>query len=99
MPSVAPPPVAAVPVVSVPAPPIASRGNRTESLLIALAALLGVLVVLYRNGALADVFASTGQAAAYQKLEASLGGPGSGTPRAVEALAAKTPVPSPSAAR
>ena len=40
-------------------------------------------VVLYRNGALVGVFASAGQAAAYEKLEALLGGPGSGTPRAV----------------
>jgi hypothetical protein len=71
-----------------PMPP--PRASRAESLLLGLAALLGLFVVLHRNGALAVLFASAGQTAAYDSLEAALGGPGSGTPRAVEALVAKT---------
>jgi hypothetical protein len=60
-------------------------------MLIGLAALLGLLVVLQRNGALAALFASAGQAAAYERLESTLGGPGFGTPRAVDALVRKAP--------
>jgi hypothetical protein len=52
---------------------------------------------LHRNGALAALLASAGQAAAYDSLEASLGGPGIGTPRAVDALVAKTSSPAHSA--
>jgi len=62
------------------------RANRAELVLIGVAALLGLVVTLQRQGALAALFASAGQAAAYSSLEASLGGPGLGTPRAVEAL-------------
>jgi hypothetical protein len=69
----------------------ASRGSRAETLLIGLAASLGLLIALHRNGAVAALFTSTGQAAAYNGLEATLGGPGFGTPRAVDALVAKTP--------
>jgi hypothetical protein len=50
-----------------------------------------LLVTLHRNGALAALLASAGQAAAYDSLEATLGGPGIGTPRGVDALVAKTP--------
>ena len=71
-----------------PVPP--SRPSRVESLLIGLAALLGLLVALQRNGALAALCASAGQGAAYGKLEAAWGGPGFGTPRAVDALVSKT---------
>jgi hypothetical protein len=59
--------------------------------LIALAAVLGLLITLHRNGVLASLFASAGQAAAFERFETTLGGPGFGTPRAVEALVAKTP--------
>lgn len=90
VPSFAPPPVAPMPAISVPPPLAAARGSRSEAWLIALAAVLGLVVVLYRNGVVAGLFASAGQAAAYEKLEASLGGPGSGTPRAVEALTVKS---------
>jgi hypothetical protein len=65
-------------------------------LLIALAALLGLVLALQRNGALAALFESAGQARAYVNLEASLGGPAFGTPRAVEALVTQTrPTPLP----
>jgi hypothetical protein len=60
--------------------------NRIEPLLIGLAALLGLVVTLHRNGTLADLFAAAGRQSSYATLEASLGGPGFGTPRAVEAL-------------
>jgi hypothetical protein len=105
-PSFAPPASPAVPEVPAPsfAPPahvaapasFASplrppRASRAESLVIGLVAVLGVLVALHRNGVLAALFASAGQAAAYDGLETGLGGPGFGTPRAVEALVARTP--------
>jgi len=54
--------------------------------LIGLAVLLGLLVTLHRNGALHALSASAGEG-----LEQALGGPGFGTPRAVDALVAKTP--------
>jgi hypothetical protein len=57
--------------------------------LIAVAAVLGLLVTLHRNGALHALLASAGQESAYQSLEGALGGPGFGTPRAVEALVKK----------
>jgi hypothetical protein len=80
------------------APPLPPpRASRAEQLLIGLAALLGLLVVLHRNGALLAVLTSAGQAAAYDGLEATLGGPGFGTPRAVDALVAKTPTRAPTA--
>jgi hypothetical protein len=66
--------------------PLPARANRTETVLIAVAALLGLMVALQRNGALAALFASAGQGAAYASLEAALGGPALGTPRAVDAL-------------
>jgi hypothetical protein len=53
---------------------------------------LGLLITLHRNGVMASLFASAGQAAAYESLETTLGGPGFGTPRAIDALLAKTPV-------
>jgi hypothetical protein len=77
-----------------PAPPSLATGtSRAELLLIGLAVFVGLLVTLNRNGALATLFASAGQGAAYAGIEASLGGPGAGTPRVVDALLAKTPAP------
>ncbi len=60
-----------------PARPV--RANRLEWALIALAAVVGLLMTLHRNGVLPANF------------DAGLGGPGFGTPRAVDALVAKTP--------
>lgn len=57
--------------------------------MIGVAALLGLLVILQRNGALAALFTSLGQQAAYMRVESSLGGPDLGTPRGVEALVNK----------
>jgi hypothetical protein len=50
-----------------------------------------LVVTLHRNGVLASLFASAGQAAAYERLETTLGGPGFGTPRAIDALVSKAP--------
>lgn len=91
VPSFAPPAArGATPVSFTPAPRLA-RASRAEVTLIGVASLLGLLVVLQRNGVLATLFASAGQAAAYERLESMLGGPGFGTPRAVDALVAKNP--------
>jgi hypothetical protein len=87
--SVAPPALSFTPPeVPLPAP---ARASRAETWLIGLAAALGLLVTLQRNGVLQSLFAATGQAASYAKLEASLGGPGFGTVRAVDALVAAAP--------
>ncbi len=105
-PSFAPPPVGSLPprivvpavagpmVVPTVAPALVraqpARRSRAELLLIGLAAAFGLLVVLHRNGVVAQLFASAGQSAAYEGFEAALGGPGFGTPRAVEAQVKKT---------
>lgn len=65
--------------------------SRTEPLLIALVAVLGLVLTLHRNGVLASLCVSAGQAAAYDRLETTLGGPGFGTPRAVDALVGQAP--------
>jgi hypothetical protein len=89
----APPPgVAALPM-SAPRASLPQRASRLELLLIAAAALLGLLVTLHRDGALHALMSGMGAERAYAGLEASLGGPGFGTPRAVAALVAKTPKP------
>jgi hypothetical protein len=62
-----------------------------ESVLIGLVAVLGLLVTLHRNGVVHSVLASAGAQSAYASLETALGGPGFGTPAAVEALVKKTP--------
>ncbi|HKY39273.1 MAG TPA: hypothetical protein VJN18_25220 [Polyangiaceae bacterium] len=86
---------AAVPVPFAP-PALAPRASRGEILLIGLAVLWGLLVTLNRHGALAALFASAGQGATYAGIEASLGGPSFGTPRAVDALVTRMPAPAPS---
>jgi len=55
---------------------------------IGVVALLGLLVTLHRNGIVQALLGSAGAQSAY---ESALGGPGFGTPRAVEALVKKTP--------
>ena len=64
--------------------------------MIGFAVLVGLLVTLHRNGALASAFTAAGRAATYASIEAALGGPSLDTPRGVEALVAKTPEPGPS---
>jgi hypothetical protein len=71
------------------------RASRAEFMLIGLAVIAGLGVSLHRNGAIQGALASAGQGAAYENLERSLGGPGFGTPRSVEALVAKTPAVAP----
>ena len=62
-----------------------------ESVLIGVVALLGVLVTLHRNGAVHALLASAGAESTYASLQAALGGPGFGTPDAVDALVKKSP--------
>jgi hypothetical protein len=79
-----------MPAVATPfSPP--TRTSRVEVALIAMAMLAGLGVSLHRNGTVQGVLASAGQTSTYENLEKSLGGPGFGTPRAVEVLLAKTP--------
>jgi hypothetical protein len=89
-PSFAPPVVQRIAPLPFTPPMPPPRPSRLESVLIGLAALLGLVLALQRNGTLATLFASAGQAAAYAKLEAALGGPAFGTPRAVDALTSQT---------
>jgi hypothetical protein len=77
----------------------APRRSRAEGVLIGLAAVIGVLIVLYRNGAVAAAFAATGNVKAYESMEAALGGPALGTPRAVEALVQQPAAAAPGPAR
>ncbi|MES1186204.1 MAG: hypothetical protein ABUL60_20490 [Myxococcales bacterium] len=86
-----PPQTTFAPAIIAAQPMPSARGTRLEPMLIGLAALVGLLVTLHRNGAIHALFAAVGQEPAYLGLEASLGGPGFGTPRAVESLIAKTP--------
>jgi hypothetical protein len=79
--------------------PAAKRGgmSRAERWLLAVAALSGLGVTLYRNDVLHGLARSAGKEAAYFRVEAALGGPGFGTPRSVERLsAAALASPSPS---
>lgn len=79
-----------------PAPMAAPRPNRLGSVLVALAIVAGAGISLYRNDVLRDVAQSTGQERHYAQLEAALGSPGFGTPRAVKELsAASLPLRSP----
>jgi len=54
---------------------------------LALALIAGVGVTLYRNDVLRRAAVSYGQEKTYLKVEAALGGPGFGTPRAVQLAA------------
>ena len=62
-----------------------------ETVLIGVVALLGLLVTLHRNGVVHGLLASAGAQSTYASLESLLGGPGFGTPDAVDALVNKTP--------
>jgi hypothetical protein len=54
---------------------------------IVFAAIVGLVITLYRNEVIYAGARTVGQEAAYLKLEQALGGPGFGTPRAVEPMA------------
>lgn len=56
---------------------------------IVLSVLVGLTITLYRNAVVHAAASSMGQGASYLKLEAALGGPGFGTPRAVETMTAR----------
>jgi hypothetical protein len=61
-------------------------GGRAGRWVLGFSIFAGLGLTLYRNDVLREAAASAGQATNYQKLEAALGGPGFGTPRAVDAL-------------
>jgi hypothetical protein len=67
-----------------PAPSGTGTGGR---FVLALAFVVGIGVTLYRNDVVRQAALSAGQGATYLKVEAALGGPGFGTPRAVEMAA------------
>jgi hypothetical protein len=69
--------------------PAPSGGGAAGRFVLALALIAGVGVTLYRNDVLRRAAVSYGQEKTYLKVEAALGGPGFGTPRAVQ-LAAPT---------
>jgi hypothetical protein len=69
--------------------PAPSGGGTAGRVVLAFALLAGLGVTLYRNDVLRQAALSTGQEKAYMKMETALGGPGFGTPRAVQ-LAAPT---------
>lgn len=95
-PSAAPAPE--VPELLAPARAPARGGRRTEQLIVGAAALLGLLVTLYRNDILRDLAGAVGSESAVVGLEETLGGPGFGTPRSIELLRAPSTVaPEPTA--
>jgi hypothetical protein len=69
------------------APPLAqpARGSGLETALIAVIAIVGLAITLHRNGVLDAI----GAGSAASAIESALGGPGFGTPRAVEQLVKK----------
>jgi uncharacterized protein DUF4339 len=82
------PPAPPAPAPQAAAPLAPARASRAEFALLGLAALLGLLLTLHRNGALFTL-----SSAGAESLEASLGGPGFGTPREVEVLVKKASTP------
>jgi hypothetical protein len=65
--------------------PRASRGG-SGGWVVVLSVLVGLGVTLYRNDVVHAAANSMGQTATFLKLETALGGPGFGTPRAVEKM-------------
>jgi hypothetical protein len=65
--------------------PRARRGG-SGGWMVVLAAIVGLSVTLYRNDVVHAAASSMGQTATFSKLESALGGPGFGTPRAVEKM-------------
>jgi hypothetical protein len=84
-PSFAPPPASVRPQVLSPVP--FNYPRPINPMPIVLAAVVGLTITLYRNNLLYAGARTVGQEATYLKLEAALGGPGFGTPRAVESMA------------
>ncbi len=67
-------------------PSAAKSGGAAGRIVVAFALLAGVGVTLYRNDVLHQAARSAGQEATYLQLERALGGPGFGTPRAIQVL-------------
>jgi hypothetical protein len=65
--------------------PRARRGG-SGAWVVALSLVVGLAVTLYRNDVVHAAASSMGQTATFMKLESALGGPGFGTPRAVEKM-------------
>jgi hypothetical protein len=63
-----------------------TRRGGSGGWVIVLAAVVGLAVTLYRNDVVHAAANSMGQTATMSKLESALGGPGFGTPRAVEKM-------------
>jgi hypothetical protein len=63
-------------------------GGAAGRFVLVLALLAGTAVSLYRNGVVRQAALSAGQEAKYLQLETALGGPGFGTPRAIQVLSA-----------
>jgi hypothetical protein len=84
-PSYAPPPASVRPQVLSPVP--FDYPRPINPMPIVLAAVVGLTITLYRNNVLYAAARTVGQEATYLRLEAALGGPGFGTPRAVEGMA------------
>jgi hypothetical protein len=78
-------PLAPSPAVFEDTAPRARRGG-SGGWVIVLAAAVGLAVTLYRNDVVHAAASSMGQTATMSKLEAALGGPGFGTPRAVSKM-------------
>ncbi|WP_437815283.1 DUF4339 domain-containing protein [Sorangium sp. So ce1078] len=76
------------------AAPRARDAGRAQRLMLALSVVAGLMVTLYRNDVLLDAARSAGREGVYQRVETALGGPGFGTPRSIEKLAA-SPAPAP----
>ena len=64
--------------------PAQAGGGTAGRVVIALALIAGLGVTLYRNDVVRQAAVSYGQEKAYLKMEAALGGPGFGTPRAIQ---------------
>jgi hypothetical protein len=65
-------------------------GGTAGRFVLVLALLAGTAVSLYRNGVVRQAALSAGQEAKYLQLETALGGPGFGTPRAIQVLSASS---------
>jgi hypothetical protein len=70
--------------------PVQSGGGSGGRFVLALAFVAGIGVTLYRNDVVHQAAISAGREATYLRMESALGGPGFGTPRAVQAFA--TPI-------